>query len=45
MIEYNKIFINGKWVAASSGEFSTLVNPATKEAFAPGAGIASAGCR
>jgi aldehyde dehydrogenase (NAD+) len=34
MIQYDKIFIDGRWVPASSGEFSTLVNPATEEPFA-----------
>ena len=34
MIQYDKIFIDGRWVAASSGEYSTLVNPATEEPFA-----------
>src|SRR5690606_5790537 len=34
MIEYDRIFIDGRWVPAASGEFSTLVNPATEEAFA-----------
>lgn len=34
MIQYDNIFIDGRWVAASSGEYSTLVNPATEEPFA-----------
>ena len=34
MIQYDNIFIDGRWVPASSGEYSTLVNPATEEPFA-----------
>lgn len=34
MIQYDNLFIDGRWVAASSGEYSTLVNPATEEPFA-----------
>ena len=34
MIEYNKIYINGEWVAPSGEGTSHLVNPATEEVFA-----------
>lgn len=34
MIEYNKIYIDGQWVAPSGEGHSTLINPATEEAFA-----------
>ena len=34
MIQYDNLFIDGRWVPASSGECSTLVNPATEEPFA-----------
>lgn len=34
MIEYNKIYIDGQWVASSGDGVSQLVNPATEEVFA-----------
>jgi len=34
MIEYDKIYINGEWVAPSGEGTSHLVNPATEEVFA-----------
>ncbi len=34
MIQYDNIYIDGRWVPASSGETTTLVNPATEAPFA-----------